>query len=122
MLGITGDNVGAIGKALLLATLAVLGGCSSVSRLESTAGQLPAEISAAPGDEFVWRGRSYSVDRMGDAIRAAKRSEGVTSVVLLYDQEATIQDIIDVALIARAASLPAFYRQGDKLNHIEVSR
>ena len=59
---------------------------------------------------------------MGDAIRAAKHSEGVTSVVLLYDQEATVQDIIDVALIARAANLPAFYQQGDKLNHIEVSR
>lgn len=59
---------------------------------------------------------------MSDAIRAAKNSEGVTSVVLLYDQEATVQDIIDVALIARGASLPAFYQQDGKLNQIDVSR
>jgi hypothetical protein len=59
---------------------------------------------------------------MADAIQAAKHAEGITSVILSYDQEATVQDIVDVAMIARAASLPAFYRQGDKLNHIEVSR
>ena len=70
--------MGAIGKALLLANLVIFTGCVSVARLEPTAGQLPVEISAAPGDEFVWRGHSYSVDRMGDAIRAAKHSGGKT--------------------------------------------
>ncbi|MBZ4039311.1 hypothetical protein [Novilysobacter selenitireducens] len=114
--------MGATSKALLVVTLALVGGCASISRLEPTAGLVPAEIAASPGDEFSWHGRSYSVDRMGDAIRAAKQSEGITSVVLLYDAEATVQDIIDVALIARAAGLPAFYRQGDELKHIEVSR
>ena len=113
--------MGTIQKALF-AVLVFATGCASVAQPEPTAGELPAEISAAPGDEFTWRGRNYSVDRMGDAIRAAKHSEGVTSVVLLYDQEATVQDIIDVALIARAASLPAFYQQEGKINHIEVSR
>ncbi|MBJ7575490.1 hypothetical protein [Luteimonas sp. MC1828] len=103
--------------ALVLATA-----CASVARSEPVAGELPAEISAALGGEFIWRGRTYTVDRMGDAIRAAKHSEGITSVVLLYDQETTVQDIIDVALISRAASLPAFYQQDGKLNHIEVNR
>jgi hypothetical protein len=106
----------------LLAVLVVATGCASSARPEPTGGELPAEISAAPGGEFTWRGRNYSVDGMADAIRAAKHSEGVTSVVLLYDREATVQDIIDVALIAREASLPAFYEQGGQLNHIEVSR
>jgi hypothetical protein len=114
--------VGIIKKSLLAAMIAATTGCASVEPSKPDAGVLPAEISAAPGDEFTWRGRSYSIDRMGDVIRAAKHSEGVTSVVLLYDQEATVQDIIDVALIARAASLPAFYKQDGKLNHIEVSR
>jgi hypothetical protein len=113
--------VGVVQKALF-GTLIVAAGCASVDRPEPIAGEVPAEISAVAGDEFSWRGRKYSIDRMGDAIRAAKHSEGVTSVVLLYDQEATVQDIIDVALIARAASLPAFYQQDGKLNHIEVSR
>ncbi|MGY0613417.1 hypothetical protein [Luteimonas sp. A501] len=113
--------MGAVQKALL-AGLVLATGCASVARSEPVAGEFPAEISAAPGEEFTWRGRNYSVDRMGDAIRAAKHSEGITSVVLLYDQEATVQDIIDVALISRAASLPAFYQQEGKLNRIEVSR
>ena len=112
----------AIGKALILASAIAACGCASTQQAEPTAGLLPAEISAAPGDEFSWRGRNFSVDRMGDTIRSARHSDGITSVVLLYDAEATVQDIIDVALIARAAGLPAFYQQGGKLNAIEVSR
>jgi len=114
--------VGVIKIIFFAILIAASTGCASVERPEPVPGELPAEISAAPGDEFTWRGSNYSIDRMGDAIRAAKHSDGVTSVVLVYDQEATVQDIIDVALIARAASLPAFYQQDGKLNHIEVSR
>jgi biopolymer transport protein ExbD len=112
----------AVGMALILVAAMLTSGCASAPQAEPVAGSSPAEISAAPGDEFFWRGRNYSLDRMGDAIRAAKHAEGITSVVLQYDSEATVQDIIDVALIARAAGLPAFYQQGGKLNHIEVSR
>jgi len=59
---------------------------------------------------------------MRDAIRAAKRSEGITSVVLLEDQKSTVKDILDLTLIAGAAGLPAFYRQGDKLVPIKIER
>lgn len=110
-----------VGLAVGLLVLAS-GGCSSAPKVEPTAGNRPAVISAAPGDEFVWRGHRYDPDRMASAIRAAKTSEGITSVVLAYDQEATVQDIIDTAMIARGARLPAFYEQYGKLNHIEVSR
>lgn len=109
-------------KKALLAVLVLATGCASVTSTEPVAGGFPVEISAASGDEFTWRGRNYSVDRMGDAIRAAKHSEGITSVVLIYDREATVQDIVDVALIARSATLPAFYEQDGKLNYIEVSQ
>jgi len=109
------NDMDIIRKAFCVAMIAATTGCASVDRPELAAGALPAEISAA-------RGHTYSVDRMGDAIRAAKQSEGVTSVVLLTDQQSTVQDIIDVALVAQAASLPAFYRKDGKLSRIEVSR
>ncbi|WP_147298589.1 hypothetical protein [Lysobacter soli] len=109
-------------RIAIVAASAFLAACASVPKPATYAGDVPAEISAMPGDEFSWRGRNYTPDRMGDAIRAAKASEGVTSVVLLYGDDATVQDIVDVAIIARAAGLPAFYKQGDKLNPITVSR
>lgn len=115
----------ATGKAMALAAViavVVVCGCVSTPKPELTAGILPAEISATAGDEFSWRGHSYSVDRMADTIRSAKYTDGITSVVLLYDAEATVQDIIDVALIARAAGLPGFYLQDGKLSAINVSR
>jgi hypothetical protein len=107
---------------VIVAVSAVLAACAVVPKTDTHAGEVPAEISAMPGDEFSWRGQTYTPDRMGDAIRAAKASEGITSVVLLYGGDATVQDIVDVAIIARAAGLPAFYKQGDKLNAIEISR
>ena len=111
------------GKAACLSIiLALLSGCATIDRSEPTAGLKPAEIEATQSDEFLWRGRNYSVDRMTDALRTAKSAEGITSVILLYGEEATVQDIVDVALVARGAGLPAFYRQGEKLNHITVSR
>lgn len=127
---ITEDNIRAAGKTLLLSTFALVCGCASIPESkqpvpaqEHTVGALPAEISATtPRGEFTWRGHNYSFERMRAAIRAAKHSEGITSVVLLEDQKATVKDILDVTLIAGAADLPAFYRQGDKLVPIKIER
>ena len=109
-------------RTAIFAASAILAACASVPKVAISAGDVPAEISAMPSDEFSWRGQAYTPERMGDAIRAAKAAEGLTSVVLLYGDDATVQDIVDVAIIARAAGLPAFYKQGDKFNPITVSR
>jgi hypothetical protein len=103
--------------ALLLIAL-IYGG---VTRAGSAPDVIAAEVAATPSDELAWRGHDYSVLELGEAIRSAKLSENIGSVVLLHGESATVEDIVDVAKVAHAAGLPAFYARDGKLNRIEIS-
>lgn len=102
------------------AALFLMAACASIARAAPVASDRPAEVAPVPEGGFSWQGQVYTVPELGKALRLAKPSESITSVVMLGD-DATVQDVIDIAALSHAAGLPAFYRLNGKRHRIEVS-
>lgn len=102
------------------AALFLMVACASIACAAPVASDRPAEVVPVPEGGFSWQGQVYTVLELGKALRLAKPSASITSVVMLGD-DATVQNVIDIATLSHAASLPAFYRLNGKLHRIEVS-
>lgn len=104
------------------AALFLMVACASIARAApvAVASDRPAEVAPVSEGGFSWQGQVYTVLELGKALRLAKPSESITSVVMLGD-DATVQDVIDITTLSHAAGLPAFYRLNGKLHRIEVS-
>ena len=78
------------------------------------------EVTLGPDGEYILDDRSYQLSDLLSALNERFKIEPFTQIHLGENANITIQNIIDVATLAKELAVDAYYRQGGELKRIEI--
>jgi len=79
------------------------------------------ELTLGSDDGYVWGGRSYQLSDLLPALRAESKTKPFKQINLGASTDMTVQNIIDVATLAKDLAVDAYYQDGDELKRIEIN-
>jgi biopolymer transport protein ExbD len=115
----------------ILATVVFSSGCSHPTKtLTAPNSATPAhdqvqivELAVGANGTYVWRGRSWQVSELEDALKSESSQIRVSQVHLLSSSyPSTMQNLIEIGQIASDLGAKAFYERNGELKSISVGQ
>lgn len=93
-------------------------------QLESVAtskNMVAVELTLGSDGGYLWGGRSYQLSDLLPALRAESKARPFKQLNLGASADMTVQNIIDVATLAKELTVDAYYQDDGGLKRIEIA-